>query len=273
MSNKTRLDVLLVERGLQETRQKAQATIMAGIVYVNNQKVDKPGTAVLNDAAIEVRGKTLKYVSRGGLKLEKAMKERNIFKRFGNWFRGAKAWKKAIVIFIAAVLIIAIAGFAYVVAKLGLLNSSQNTELTLKPVDGYINILALGVDNRDMKQSIEGSRTDMIMIVSLEVETGEVTLTSIYRDTYVKMESYTRSSTPYQVEYRYNADLVGADDVTIQTAYTGYFVETYRCHYAADGTLISRTYEDKSDYDSRDAIIETGDYDKIQRLYQASLNS
>ena len=73
MSNKTRLDVLLVERGLQESRQKAQATIMAGIVYVNNQKVDKPGTAVPNDAHIEVRGKTLRYVSRGGLKLEKAM--------------------------------------------------------------------------------------------------------------------------------------------------------------------------------------------------------
>lgn len=75
MSNKTRLDVLLVEQGLQESRQKAQATIMAGIVYVNNQKVDKPGTAVPKDAHIEVRGKTLRYVSRGGLKLEKAMEE------------------------------------------------------------------------------------------------------------------------------------------------------------------------------------------------------
>lgn len=73
MSNKTRLDVLLVERGLQETRQKAQATIMSGLVYVNNQKVDKVGTAVPNDAVIEVRGNALRYVSRGGLKLEKAM--------------------------------------------------------------------------------------------------------------------------------------------------------------------------------------------------------
>ena len=73
MSNKTRLDVLLVEQGLQESRQKAQATIMAGLVYVNNQKVDKPGTSVPNDAQIEVRGHVLKYVSRGGLKLEKAM--------------------------------------------------------------------------------------------------------------------------------------------------------------------------------------------------------
>ena len=73
MSNKTRLDVLLVERGLQESRQKAQATIMSGLVFVKGQRVDKPGTAVPNDAEIEVRGNALKYVSRGGLKLEKAM--------------------------------------------------------------------------------------------------------------------------------------------------------------------------------------------------------
>lgn len=73
MANKTRLDVLLVERGLQETRQKAQATIMSGLVFVKGQRVDKPGTAVPNDAEIEVRGSVLKYVSRGGLKLEKAM--------------------------------------------------------------------------------------------------------------------------------------------------------------------------------------------------------
>ena len=56
MSNKTRLDVLLVERGLQESRQKAQATIMSGLVFVNGQRVDKPGTAVPNDAEIEIRG-------------------------------------------------------------------------------------------------------------------------------------------------------------------------------------------------------------------------
>ena len=75
MSKKTRLDVLLVERGLQESRQKAQATIMSGLVFVSGQRVDKPGTAVLNNAPIEIRGNTLKYVSRGGLKLEKAMAE------------------------------------------------------------------------------------------------------------------------------------------------------------------------------------------------------
>lgn len=73
MSNKTRLDVLLVDRGFAESRQKAQAVIMAGQVFVAQQKVDKPGTAVANDAQIEVRGHVLRYVSRGGLKLEKAM--------------------------------------------------------------------------------------------------------------------------------------------------------------------------------------------------------
>lgn len=78
MSNKTRLDVLLTEQGLQESRQKAQATIMSGLVFVNGQRVDKPGTAVPNDARIEIRGNTLRYVSRGGLKLEKAMAEFSI---------------------------------------------------------------------------------------------------------------------------------------------------------------------------------------------------
>ncbi len=73
MSNKTRLDVLLVERGLQESRQKAQATIMSGLVFADGRRVDKPGAAVSNDAEIEIRGNTLQYVSRGGLKLEKAM--------------------------------------------------------------------------------------------------------------------------------------------------------------------------------------------------------
>ena len=73
MSAKERLDVALVARGLAETRAKAQASIMSGIVYVNGQKVDKAGAPVAADAVLEVRGHTLRYVSRGGLKLEKAM--------------------------------------------------------------------------------------------------------------------------------------------------------------------------------------------------------
>lgn len=72
---KQRLDVYLVEHGMAETRQKALATIMSGVVYVNDQKVDKAGFGVAEGARVEVRGSTLRYVSRGGLKLEKAMRE------------------------------------------------------------------------------------------------------------------------------------------------------------------------------------------------------
>lgn len=70
---KERLDVLLVKRGLAESREKAKAVIMAGEVFVNNQREDKAGQTFPVTAAIEVRGKKMKYVSRGGYKLEKAM--------------------------------------------------------------------------------------------------------------------------------------------------------------------------------------------------------
>ena len=70
---KERLDVLLVNRNLARSREKAKAIIMSGIVFVDGQKEDKAGTTFDDTAVIEVRGSTLKYVSRGGLKLEKAM--------------------------------------------------------------------------------------------------------------------------------------------------------------------------------------------------------
>ena len=70
---KERLDVLLVKRNLAASREKAKAIIMSGIVYVDGQKEDKAGTTFPEEATIEVRGHTLPYVSRGGLKLEKAM--------------------------------------------------------------------------------------------------------------------------------------------------------------------------------------------------------
>lgn len=72
---KKRLDVLVTERGLAESRERAKTLIMTGQVYVDNQKADKPGDTFAEEAQIEVRGKGLRYVSRGGLKLEKAMKE------------------------------------------------------------------------------------------------------------------------------------------------------------------------------------------------------
>ena len=68
-----RLDQAIFNRGLAESREKAKAYIMAGVVFVNNQKADKPGATVKGDDNIEVRANPLKYVSRGGLKLEKAM--------------------------------------------------------------------------------------------------------------------------------------------------------------------------------------------------------
>lgn len=72
--SKKRLDVLVFEQGLAESREKAKALIMAGVIYADNQKSDKPGTTYPETVKLELRGNKLKYVSRGGLKLEKAMK-------------------------------------------------------------------------------------------------------------------------------------------------------------------------------------------------------
>lgn len=74
MKNKERLDVLLVERGLAETREKAKRSIMAGLVYTNEERLDKPGEKVKIDIPLTIKGNVLPYVSRGGLKLEKALK-------------------------------------------------------------------------------------------------------------------------------------------------------------------------------------------------------
>lgn len=71
---KERLDVLLVKRNLAESREKAKAIIMAGNVFVEGQREDKAGTTFSDEVQIEIKGHTLPYVSRGGLKLEKALK-------------------------------------------------------------------------------------------------------------------------------------------------------------------------------------------------------
>lgn len=71
---KKRLDILITERGLAPSREKARAAIMAGTVYVDGEKEDKPGSMFHEEASVEVRGKALPFVSRGGLKLDKAMK-------------------------------------------------------------------------------------------------------------------------------------------------------------------------------------------------------
>ena len=71
---KVRLDQLVFDQGFSESRERAKAIIMSGVVYVNGQRADKPGAQVAPDVKIEVRGNTLPYVSRGGFKLEKALK-------------------------------------------------------------------------------------------------------------------------------------------------------------------------------------------------------
>jgi 23S rRNA (cytidine1920-2'-O)/16S rRNA (cytidine1409-2'-O)-methyltransferase len=73
-SDKERLDILLVEQGYFESREKAKAAIMAGLVFANEEPVDKAGTKISRTAAIKVKGAVHPYVSRGGLKLEKALK-------------------------------------------------------------------------------------------------------------------------------------------------------------------------------------------------------
>ena len=78
MMVKQRLDVLLVEKGLFPSRERAKTSIMAGIIFVDDQKIDKPGTLVKQEATLEVKGNTMPFVSRGGLKLEKALSEFNI---------------------------------------------------------------------------------------------------------------------------------------------------------------------------------------------------
>ena len=70
---KKRFDIALVENGQAQSRERAKSMIMAGIVYVNDQKADKAVITVKEEDRIEVRGNTLRYVSRGGLKLEKAI--------------------------------------------------------------------------------------------------------------------------------------------------------------------------------------------------------
>lgn len=75
MTKKERVDVLLVERGLAETREKAKRAVMAGLVYSNEERLDKPGEKVDREIPLTLKGAVMPYVSRGGFKLEKALKE------------------------------------------------------------------------------------------------------------------------------------------------------------------------------------------------------
>ena len=78
MIDKKRLDIAVTERGYTESREKAKALIMSGLVYVDGQKADKPGMNISETQKIEVRGEDMPFVSRGGYKLDKAIKSFNI---------------------------------------------------------------------------------------------------------------------------------------------------------------------------------------------------
>lgn len=114
--------------------------------------------------------------------------ERNIFKRFGNWFRNLKKWQKSVWIVLLVVLVLGLAITSYVLSKLSMIDKVflDKDDLSCVDVDGYVNILLLGVDSRDM-DNIKGTGADAIMVLSIKEETGEVKLMSVYRDTYLKM--------------------------------------------------------------------------------------
>lgn len=112
--------------------------------------------------------------------------------RFKNWFKGLKTWKKVAFIVSIALLVIIIVGGALAYAYFSSIfddihkATPEDYDLSLVDVDGYYNILLLGVDSRDM-DNLDNTRSDAIMMVSINKDTNEVKLLSVYRDTYMKM--------------------------------------------------------------------------------------
>ena len=125
---------------------------------------------------------------------EEPGKKPNVFLRLGRWIRSWKMWVKILVLIILLILVttgvLAITALRSVENAIDTMNQDaeipEDYDLGLQPVEGFQNILLLGVDSRNMDE-IKGSRSDMIMIASINTETFEVTLTSIYRDTYFKL--------------------------------------------------------------------------------------
>lgn len=118
--------------------------------------------------------------------------EKNIFKRFARWFMSLKTWQRAVLIAVTAIVVIAIVGGIIAYAYLNSLYEEmheptpEDYDLSLVAVDGYINILLLGVDSRDM-EDFDNTRSDAIMMVSINEETSDVKVLSVYRDTYLKL--------------------------------------------------------------------------------------
>ena len=138
--------------------------------------------------------------------------EKNIFRKTKDWFCNMKTWQKGLTIGIVVLLVLGVGLGSFVFSKLGMMNrvDIKDRELGCVDVDGYVNILLLGVDTRDMK-NIEGAGADAIMILSLKEETGEVKLMSVYRDTYLMMgdEGYYDKIT--------NANRIGGPALMMQT--------------------------------------------------------
>ena len=113
---------------------------------------------------------------------------KNIFKKFGRWFGNLKTWQKVLSIFLVLVIIAGGTVYGLIHSKLNMMSkvNVDETNLSIVDVDGYANILLLGVDTRDM-DNIKGSRSDAIMIISINENTKDVKLISVYRDTYLKM--------------------------------------------------------------------------------------
>ncbi len=114
------------------------------------------------------------------------------FENLGKWFANLAVWKKiallvGLVVILAVIIIgIMLAGYAEEQHEIMYEETPEDYDLSLTAVDGYINILLLGVDSRDMN-NIQGTRSDAIMVVSINEETNDVKIISTYRDTYLKM--------------------------------------------------------------------------------------
>lgn len=114
------------------------------------------------------------------------------FRGVGQWFANLKTWKKvtilvSFVVILALIIVgVMLAGYAQEQHSVMYKETPEDYDLSLTAVDGYINILLLGVDSRDM-DNIEGTRSDAIMVVSINEETNDVKIISTYRDTYLKM--------------------------------------------------------------------------------------
>ena len=114
--------------------------------------------------------------------------ERNIFKKLGYKISNMKTWQKVISIIVLVIIVLALFVVGYAYSKLAMIDrvdTVSKEDLSCVDVDGYVNILLLGVDSRDM-DNINGAGADAIMVLSLEEETGNVKLMSLYRDTYMK---------------------------------------------------------------------------------------